>query len=88
MRVCAAFWPEVRALTHSESFTIEIVLHQATGNVYAACSTQEGRLAWMPALHNFNASARSRTDYIAVYDARPPRRPRGSCSPASKIRVD
>ena len=46
------------------------MLHQATGTIYAACSTLAGRLAWMPALHSLNASARSRDDYVAVHDPR------------------
>ncbi|TRM70176.1 hypothetical protein BD626DRAFT_563851 [Schizophyllum amplum] len=46
----------------------KIMLHQPTGHVYAACSSIAGRHAWLPALNYYNASARSRADYVAVYD--------------------
>ncbi|KAL1750399.1 hypothetical protein FB107DRAFT_294602 [Schizophyllum commune] len=46
----------------------KINVHEPTGLVYAACSTIADRKAWLPALHYYNASARSGNDYIALYD--------------------
>jgi arylesterase/paraoxonase len=44
------------------------VLHQPSGNIFAACSTPESRVAWTPALERLNASARSTGDFIAIFD--------------------
>jgi arylesterase/paraoxonase len=46
----------------------EIVLHQPTGLLFMACSTTASRVQWTPALHRLNASARSTTDYVAIFD--------------------
>jgi arylesterase/paraoxonase len=47
---------------------IEIVLHQPTRHVFAACSTSRSRTHWLPAVHHLNASGRATDDFIAVLD--------------------
>ncbi|TFK54246.1 serum paraoxonase/arylesterase [Heliocybe sulcata] len=46
----------------------KIVLHEATGLLYLACSTQSSRTHWTPAISNFNVEGMSREDHVAVYD--------------------
>lgn len=48
----------------------EIVLHQPSGLLYAACSTPLKRTFWLPAFDFLDVSARldQEDDYIAMYD--------------------
>ncbi|KAJ2930284.1 hypothetical protein H1R20_g6831, partial [Candolleomyces eurysporus] len=46
----------------------KLVLHQPSGVVYLACSTQESRPHWLPNAQRFNATGASRTDYVATYN--------------------
>ncbi|KZT26759.1 serum paraoxonase/arylesterase [Neolentinus lepideus HHB14362 ss-1] len=46
----------------------KIVLHEATGLLYLACSTQSSRTHWTPAISIFNSEGMSREDHVAVYD--------------------
>ncbi|KAL5531070.1 hypothetical protein ACEPAG_3946 [Sanghuangporus baumii] len=54
-------YPEVQACE-------KIVLHQPTGLVYMACSTQQSRPHWMPATNRLNATGKSSEDYVATFD--------------------
>ncbi|KAF8585903.1 serum paraoxonase/arylesterase [Ramaria rubella] len=44
------------------------VRHHASGTLYFACSTPISRTVWEPCTGRLNASARSLTDYVAMYD--------------------
>ena len=46
----------------------ELVLHQPTGHLYMACSTQESRRHWIPTTNRLNATGKSIVDYVAVFD--------------------
>ncbi|TFK25229.1 calcium-dependent phosphotriesterase [Coprinopsis marcescibilis] len=46
----------------------KLVLHQASGLVYLACSTPESRVHWLPATRHLNAVGAKRDDYVAIYD--------------------
>ncbi|KAJ3505044.1 hypothetical protein NLJ89_g7624 [Agrocybe chaxingu] len=46
----------------------KIVLHQPSGVIYLACSTQSSRVHWTPAVSRLNASGASFDDYVATYD--------------------
>ncbi|PPQ93825.1 hypothetical protein CVT25_013534 [Psilocybe cyanescens] len=46
----------------------KIILHQGTGVIYLACSTQTSRAHWTPAMNQLNATGASREDYVATYD--------------------
>lgn len=58
-----------RIIPHIDEFA-EIVLHQPSGLLYAACSTPWKRKFWIPGLGHLDASARleQEEDYIATYD--------------------
>lgn len=44
------------------------MLHQPTGILYLACTSQESRVNWSPATEKFNAQGRSANDYVAMFD--------------------
>lgn len=46
----------------------EIVIHQPTGLVYMACSTQSSRMHWLPTDNRLNATGKSNQDYVAVFN--------------------
>ncbi|THH04497.1 hypothetical protein EW145_g5482 [Phellinidium pouzarii] len=46
----------------------KIVVHEPTGHVYMACSTQKSRTHWLPTTNRLNATGRSTSDYVAVFD--------------------
>ncbi|TFK75385.1 serum paraoxonase/arylesterase [Pluteus cervinus] len=46
----------------------KIILHQPSGVLYLACSTQDSRSRWLPAGERFNLTGRSTTDFVATYD--------------------
>ncbi|KDQ15280.1 hypothetical protein BOTBODRAFT_187395 [Botryobasidium botryosum FD-172 SS1] len=46
----------------------KLVLHSPSGLVYMACSTLESRMNWHPYHMALNASGRSTTDHVAIYD--------------------
>lgn len=46
----------------------ELVLHQPTGVIYAACSTPVSRTHWIPALDQLNSTGASTDDYVATYN--------------------
>jgi hypothetical protein len=46
----------------------EIILHEATGVLYLACSEPSSRGQWCPSLSKFNAENRSLVDYVATYN--------------------
>ncbi|KAH6914437.1 serum paraoxonase/arylesterase [Coprinopsis sp. MPI-PUGE-AT-0042] len=46
----------------------KLVIHQPSGLVYLACSTQEGRAQWNPPCGYFNAEGASREDHVAVFN--------------------
>ncbi|KAH9484989.1 Serum paraoxonase/arylesterase 2 [Psilocybe cubensis] len=46
----------------------KLVLHQDTGVIYLACSTQSSRAHWIPAMNQLNATGASHEDYVATYD--------------------
>ncbi|KDQ15281.1 hypothetical protein BOTBODRAFT_31939 [Botryobasidium botryosum FD-172 SS1] len=46
----------------------KLVLHSPSGHVYMACSTLESRMNWLPYHMALNASGRSTTDHVAIYD--------------------
>jgi arylesterase/paraoxonase len=48
--------------------SLEVTIHRPTGSIFAACSTPFSRTQWTPANRALNASARSRSDYVANYD--------------------
>ncbi|KAF7299393.1 Serum paraoxonase/arylesterase 2 [Mycena indigotica] len=49
---------------------IELVLHQATGLLFLACSSPESRAHWVPAVGQLNVSGPdAELDYLATYDA-------------------
>jgi arylesterase / paraoxonase len=55
--------------THSQyHWWSELVIHQPSGLVYLACSTQESRTQWSPPCAYFNASGASLDDYVAVFN--------------------
>lgn len=45
-------------------------MHEPSGMLYMACSDAKSRRDWLPAMNHLNASGRSLTDRIAVYDTR------------------
>ncbi|KAI5123880.1 hypothetical protein M0805_005697 [Coniferiporia weirii] len=46
----------------------KVVVHEPTGRVYMACSTQQSRTHWLPAANRLNATGKSSADYVAVFD--------------------
>lgn len=46
----------------------ELVLHQPSGLLYMACSTQQSRPHWMPATNRLNVTGKSSEDYVAFFD--------------------
>ncbi|KIK67334.1 hypothetical protein GYMLUDRAFT_37431 [Collybiopsis luxurians FD-317 M1] len=46
----------------------KIVLHQATGLLYLACSTLENRVRWMPPADRYETPVEE--DYVAIFDPR------------------
>ncbi|TDZ22324.1 Serum paraoxonase/arylesterase 2 [Colletotrichum orbiculare MAFF 240422] len=48
-------------------------LHEATRELFLACSDPKARSQWMPNAHNFNISGRSTQDAIVVMDVDKPR---------------
>ncbi|KAH8119425.1 calcium-dependent phosphotriesterase [Phellopilus nigrolimitatus] len=46
----------------------KISLHEPTGHLYMACSTQQSRAHWLPATNQLNATGKSSSDYVAVFD--------------------
>jgi len=46
----------------------KLVLHPPSGLVYMACSTLPSRMNWLPFYLALNATGRSKTDHIAIYD--------------------
>lgn len=59
----------LHVVLHVDMFA-EIVLHQPSGLLYAACSTPLKRKFWIPGLGHLDATARleEEKDYIATYD--------------------
>lgn len=48
--------------------SLESILHQPTGTIYAACSTPVSRTHWIPALDQLNSTGASTYDYVATYN--------------------
>ncbi|EJD03191.1 calcium-dependent phosphotriesterase [Fomitiporia mediterranea MF3/22] len=46
----------------------KIVVHHPTGHVYMACSTFQSRPHWLPGTNRLNATGKSSSDYVAVFD--------------------
>ncbi|PAV18920.1 serum paraoxonase arylesterase [Pyrrhoderma noxium] len=58
-----------KCVTYPESKACEkILLHEPSGLLYMACSTQESRVHWLPTSDRLNATGKSSVDYVSVFD--------------------
>ncbi|THU95632.1 calcium-dependent phosphotriesterase [Dendrothele bispora CBS 962.96] len=71
--VTNGFWRDIEPVGNTDCSSVpelkaceKLVLHQATGVVYLACSTPEARPKWIPGIGAFEENAHN--DYVATYD--------------------